>query len=305
MAAVLRYLGTAAALVFIGVILARHAGDMASLNLGSGTARLTLAGGLGSYILSQLIGATAWRITLRLHDVDLPFARAESQLMVSQIGKYIPGNVAHFLGRYALARGDGVSSAIIGSSLLLEIGFLLSSGVLIVGLLLLTMPDFVAAIMADLPETSLGGSALILFGGLLVCIVIGLFVTWRKAGKPELSLTKCLIILALHSFNFLVLGISLWCVARAIDPAGSTNMWQCMAIFTTAWVTGFLMPGAPGGIGIRDGIIALGLGLFIGQGAGLSAAIAHRAISVLGDVSVFGLGLALRRNQNSRAQKSA
>ncbi len=305
MATVLRYIGTVAALVFIGVILVRHAGEITVLDLGSGSARFAYAGGFILYVLSQFVGAVAWRVTLSIHDVYLPRARAESQLLVSQIGKYIPGNVAHLLGRFALARADGVPSAIIASSLLLEVGFLLTSGVMIVGILLLTMPELVAAITADLPETWLDGQMVVIFFGFLACIAIGQIVTWHKAGKPQLSFLKCIIVLSLHSFNFLMLGVSLWCVALAIYPEGGASMWQCMAIFTTAWVAGFLMPGAPGGIGIRDGIIALGLGLFIDQGAGLGAAIAHRAISVLGDVSVFGLGLTLRRNRSDGEQKWA
>ncbi len=299
MATALRYIGTAAALIFIGIILVRHAGDIAVLDLGSGRARYALLGGFTLYVLSQLVGALAWGVTLNIYDVALPRTRAESQLMVSQIGKYIPGNVAHLLGRFALARSDGVPSAIIASSLLLEIGFLLASGALVVGIVLLTMPDLVAAVIADLPGSWLDGQMTIIFFGILACIVIGQIVIWRKAGKPKLTFSKCLILLFLHSFNFLMLGLSLWCVARAIYPQGGAGILQCIAIFSTAWVIGFLMPGAPGGIGIRDGIIALGLGLFTDQGVGLSAAIAHRAISVLGDVAVFGLGVTLRRYLSS------
>ena len=305
MATALRHIGTAAALAFIGIILLRHAGDLAVLDLGSGSAWFALTGAFALYVLSQFVGATAWRVTLGIHDISLPPARAESQLLVSQIGKYIPGNVAHLLGRFALARSDGVPSSIIASSLLLEVGFLLTSGVLIVGVLLLTMPDFVAAITADLPAVWFGSPMVAMFLGLLTCIVIGQIVIWRRAGRPEITFSKCLVLLSLHGFNFLILGVSLWCVARAVYPEGSAGMWQCTAIFTTAWVTGFLMPGAPGGIGIRDGIIALGLGLFIGQGAGLSVAIAHRAISVLGDIAVFGLGLALRRKRHGGEQEVA
>jgi glycosyltransferase 2 family protein len=305
MAFALRYIGTAAALTFIGLILVRHGGDIAVINLGSSHARVAMAGGFILYVLSQFVGAAAWRVTLSLHGVSLPRARAESQLLVSQIGKYVPGNVAHLLGRFALARGDGVSSAVFGSSLLLEVSFLLTSGVLIVGVLLLIMPDLVGAITSDLPELRLEASMVVVFIGLLICIAIGQFVIWRKAGKPKLAISKCIVVLSLHSFNFAILGISLWCVAQAIYPGAGASMWQCLAIFTTAWVAGFLMPGAPGGIGIRDGIITLGLGLFIDQGAGLSAAIAHRAISVLGDVILFGLGLTLRRNHSGVEQKSA
>ncbi|WP_299851914.1 hypothetical protein [uncultured Roseovarius sp.] len=305
MAAALRYIGTAAALIFIGVILVRHAGDMPVFDLGSGSTWLALSGGYTLYFLSQIVGAAAWRATLNIHHTALPRARAESQLLVSQIGKYIPGNVAHLLGRFGLARADGVQSAVIASSLLLEVGFLVTSSVLIVGVLLLIKPDFIAAITTNVPETWLNRSAVMIFFALLAGIAIGQFLIWRKAGKPKLVFSKCVAPLLLHGFNFMLLGVSLWCVARAIHSEGDVSLLQCTAIFTTAWVTGFLIPGAPGGVGIRDGIIALGLGLFIGQGAGLGAAAAHRVISVLGDVSVFGLGLVLRRNRRNEVQKSA
>ena len=102
----------------------------------------------------------------------------------------------------------------------------------------------------------------------------------------------------------MVLGISLWCVARAIDPAGGVEMLASMAIFSVAWVAGFLIPGAPGGIGIRDGIVAVGLGLYIGDGSALSVAVGHRAIATLGDVVIFTIGLILRRKIGSSQESS-
>lgn len=304
MATALRYIGTAAALIFIGVILVRHAADMPALDLASGRTWLALTGGYILYLLAQIVGAAAWRATLNIHDVALPRSRAESQLLVSQIGKYIPGNVAHLLGRFGLARADGVKTPVIASSLLLEVGFLMTSGVMIVGVLLLLVPDFISAITAGLNETGLNRSAPLVFLGLLVCIAIGQYLIWAKAGKPRLAPSKCVAPLLLHGFNFIILGVSLWCVAYAVFPEREAGLLHSTAIFTTAWVAGFLMPGAPGGVGVRDGIIVLGLGLFIGHGAALGAAVVHRLISVLGDISAFGLGLILRRNRYADTQNS-
>ena len=84
-------------------------------------------------------------------------------------------------------------------------------------------------------------------------------------------------------------------VAHAIVPGAEIDLALSCMIFVVAWIAGFVVPGAPGGVGIRDGILAVGLGLFIGQGAGLTVALLHRGVSVAGDVIVFLTAVALRR----------
>lgn len=288
-------LGTAVALAFFGVVFWRSAGALPPLDLGSGLVWRGLIGGLALYILSQLTGAAAWRAALAIYNVHLPALRAESQLLLSQIGKYIPGNVAHLIGRFALARTDGIEAAVAGAAMVLEVGFLLAVGISMVGVLVLVAPELVTALTAELPDWAFGWGAGLGVCGLLAGLFAGPWLIWRRAGRPKLTLSRMVLPVMLHGGNFILLGISLWCVALAVHPDGTAGLIQCTIIFITAWVAGFLMPGAPGGVGVRDGIIALGLELFIGPGAGLSVAVAHRAISVLGDIATFGIGLMLRR----------
>jgi len=291
----LRMLGTALALGFIAIIVFRGAGDLPRLELGAPATWLWLGAGLGLYALSQIIGAVAWRTNLELYGVSLPAGRAESQLLVSQIAKYIPGNIAHLIGRFALVRADGVVAGIIGSAMLLEVGVLLGVGALLSGGLLLMLPEFRAVLVQRLGEAAVGPGTVLFPVLLIMVLVIGQVILWRKAGRPRYEIASLVKPVALHTLNFAVLGFSLWCVVEAVHPAGGVGPMALTAIFTVAWVAGFLMPGAPGGIGIRDGILALGLGLFMGEGAALGVAVAHRAIATLGDVMTFGVGLTLRR----------
>jgi uncharacterized membrane protein YbhN (UPF0104 family) len=80
---------------------------------------------------------------------------------------------------------------------------------------------------------------------------------------------------------------------------------HAIAIFSVAWVAGFLMPGAPGGVGVREGIIAIGLELFIAPGAALAVALLHRALSVLGDALTFALGVWMRHRRAARQSLSS
>lgn len=291
----LRILGMALSLGFIAVVVWRGVGDLPRLGMGEPTTWLWLGAGLGLYVASQAIGAVAWRKTLGVYGVSLPAGRAESQLLVSQIGKYVPGNVAHLFGRFALARADGVAAGIIGSAMLLEVGVLLGVGLVLSGGLLFLLPEFSTALGHELGEAVVGPVTMLFPVLLIIALVAGQVTLWRKAGRPRIEAVRLMMPTALHVLNFSVLGLSLWCVVGAIHPTGGAGPLASMAIFTAAWVVGFLMPGSPGGIGIRDGIVALGLGLFMGEGAALGVAVAHRAVATLGDVVIFGTGLTLRR----------
>ena len=305
MVRVAKYIGTLLALGFIGYLFWRSSDQIPPVDFTAREVWLGLSGGLALYVISQFVGAIAWRATLNIYDVHLPRGWAESQLLISQIGKYVPGNVTQFIGRAFLARADGVRGAAIAGALLLEIGFLFSAAALAFGAVLLIAPDFLSGLTAGLPDGGLMGRGVALGAGVLVCVALGQFICWRRAGSPPFVTARFVKPVLLHLVNFAILGVSLWCVTTVTAPQIAIGIPHCIAIFTTAWLAGFLMPGAPGGVGVRDGIIAIGLELFVMPGAALGAAILHRALSVLGDVGIFGMGLALRRAQKVEPQLEA
>lgn len=288
-------IGTGLALIFIGVVLARGFRQIPVLDYGSARLWLACLGCFALYASSQIVGAVAWRAVLQIYGQSVRKWRGESQLLVSQIGKYIPGNVAHLFGRVALAREDGVPPTVAGAAILLEVGFLLTTGLLIVCLTVLVSPCLAATLTSGLPTARFSGLLICLLIAVFIALIIGQVVIWRRAGRPKLTASKLFLPLSLHAVNFGLLGASLWCAALVVAPETPLPLPYCVAVFTIAWVAGFLMPGAPGGVGVRDGIIALGLELLIGPGAGLGIAVIHRIVSVIGDLVIFALGIRLRR----------
>lgn len=262
-----------------------------------------LALGLGLYLVSQVLAARAWSGTLAVFMIRLPPGRAETQLLVSQVAKYIPGNVAHLLGRLALAREDGVSAAVAGLAMLLEIGLLLAAGGLLFLSFLLFAPELTLSLLPPGIAGSLAGLSLPLAGVLAAGIGIGIWHLARmirgRSTRTRLDPAKAAKPLALHVVNFLALGLSLGCVTQAIAPAGNGAFLLSIPVFVVAWTTGFLIPGAPGGIGVREGLIVLGLGTAFGQGPALTAALLHRAICILGDLTTFAISYRRRQRQTA------
>ncbi|MSU91726.1 hypothetical protein GE300_19285 [Rhodobacteraceae bacterium 2CG4] len=308
MASRLRIAGTFAALLFMGVALWRGSREMPRINLTEPLAWGWLIAALGFYVMSQLVAAVAWRGALSVFDMKLEPGRAESQLMVSAIGKYIPGNFAHLIGRYALAQEDRLPGWAVGFSMVVEVGLLLGAGALIFALALVFAPDLVLALLPD--ETLISPKALVL--GLGLALMVGLLgggaLFRRRLDGPRRGMAHPMRAIApfgLHAVNFLVLGLSLYCVARVVAPGSTVGLLPSVAIFAAAWCIGFITPGAPGGLGLREGIIALGLGLFLGAGPALAAALLHRLISVIGDLITFPIGLYLRRGKGNGGEPSA
>ncbi|AZQ66690.1 hypothetical protein EF888_05760 [Silicimonas algicola] len=299
MAHKLRYLGTALALAFIGYVMWGGIGDLPEVDLRSTSALSKIALALLAYALSQVIGALAWRWILSVWSVSLAPGRAESQHLVSQIGKYVPGNVGQFVGRFALARQDGVPLPVIGLATLFEIGLLIGTGALLVVGFATCLPGYADALLSSttIPDF---GEAVWIVPGLAACaaIVSGgvLFREMRRQHLPAARPARFAVPVLLYAAGFTVLGISLSLVSAVVAPDTGVSVGFATILFAVAWIAGFVMPGAPGGVGIRDGILAVGLGLVVGDGAGLAVALLHRSVTTVGDVGIFGVGCVVRRS---------
>lgn len=296
---VLKVLGLAAAVGFCGLALWKGSRELPSVDWTDPRLWAWLGLALALYVLSQLLAARAWAGTLAIFSVRLPRHRAETQLLVSQIGKYIPGNVAHLLGRLALARADGVPAGPFGLALLVEVGIVLGTGAVLLTAMVLIAPELVGKLIpegSDLSQQALS-RAMVLLLVLAVCACLWIIGTGlrRPEGDATVALSRAGLPVVLHAINFAILGLSLACVLRALEHGHGAGSLLPVAVFIVAWTVGFLTPGSPGGLGVREGLIVLGLGLAIGNGPALAAALLHRAVCILGDLVSFAFGLALRR----------
>ncbi|QSX36832.1 lysylphosphatidylglycerol synthase domain-containing protein [Shewanella sedimentimangrovi] len=85
-----------------------------------------------------------------------------------------------------------------------------------------------------------------------------------------------------------------------LGSGAAANFWLLTGSFALAWVAGFVTPGAPAGLGIRETIMVTLLEPAYGPGAALSLALLLRLITSLGDALAFLAGLWLNRRQRSR-----
>jgi glycosyltransferase 2 family protein len=290
----LHWLGPGIALLslyYVGRSLLGHFDQILALEWGGRAVGVTLVATI-VYTCSLVALATSWTV---IAVTALPDAR---QLAIaariyarSGIAKYLPGNVFHLVGRQVLGRALGVSQRRLAVATAAEIALSLLSVWLIA-----------AAVFAALPgPTSRGLSLLALALGALAAIafiwpsLLRRMAPWtapvldRVAGEargPEFGLA-----LALNFAFFLCLAMIAGSVFRVLTGEPLPLM-QVGAVYLSAWLAGYVVPGASGGLGVREAALLVLLDGTAGEPAVLAFALAMRLQSILGDVLFFAASYA-------------
>ena len=79
-------------------------------------------------------------------------------------------------------------------------------------------------------------------------------------------------------------GLLVYCISLILPFAETVDPVALIGIVTAAWLIGFILPGAPGGIGVRDVVLVSGLStLGLAPETSVTLALSHRIMTVIGD----------------------
>ena len=210
----------------------------------------------------------AWRTLLRGWGGSLGYWESARIWTVSNLGRYIPGKVWAIGSLAVMAQARGVSGAVaVGASLAMQ--------------LIYTVAGFVvlAATGAGILELPPAAIASIVLAGIAV-LAAPRFLPWagRLAGRivgrditiPRMPHSAIWIGAAISLAAWVLYGIAFRILALGVLPAapGSTGLY--IAIYTSSYLAGFLALIAPGGVGVREVVMA---GALKGAGFGTGEAI--------------------------------
>jgi len=89
---------------------------------------------------------------------------------------------------------------------------------------------------------------------------------------------------ALYFMFFLIAGLLLVIIVNLFLDININITAKLIVIFSIAWLAGFIIPGAPGGIGVREAVIIFFITPIIGEAQSVAIAIALRFVTLLGDI---------------------
>jgi hypothetical protein len=228
-----------------------------SIVYGAGNLLLAMA---WSRILLHLGAAAEYRCNTRIYGV-------------SQLARYLPGNIFHLAGRQALGMAAGMPAGVLAKSTLWELGLISFAGALFS---VLVLPVFWPAANAAV--------ALLLWIATVAAATLGIWKFLGRQVRAAFLLQTLFLTLSAGVFVLLLAALE----EKIANPA---MLWPIAGgAYIVGWLIGLVTPGAPAGVGIREMVLLFLLGPAIPESVLLPAVVLSRLVTVAGDV-VFFLGV--------------
>ena len=222
------------------------------------------------YGLSNLMLAFAWRNLLEHFGALVTAHCAVWVYGVSQIAKYVPGNIFHLVGRQALGAAAGLPHWPLAKSAIWELGLIAAMGA-IFGLLLL--PIFTGYV-------SFTAAPVFFIGAVILAVLILGRVFSQAIAAASLW----------YAGFFLLSGILFVGLVELHTEPGAIDITDWLLLigaYVVAWLAGFVTPGAPAGIGVRELVLLFLLQSLVGEAELVLAVVMSRVVTALGDGLFF------------------
>jgi hypothetical protein len=272
-----------AAFLFLGLEIYRNLDQLRSFRWEVHPPLLVLSVGLLSVVL--LWGVWVWKVLLRGFGLRVPFRPLARAWFFANLSRYIPGVVWQFVSLGQLGRSLGLSPTATVTSLLVQMGVLLVAGGM-VGVYLLPAA-FAGPLAPALPllrwiapaGVALVHPAMIRWGlGLVRRATRRETLEWRGSWLDGMGL------LALSALSWMLYGAAFHLFLYAFVPLPLRVFPALTAINALAFIVGYLAFFAPGGLGFKEGALALLLAGLVPAGVAASLAIAARLWTIAGEL---------------------
>ncbi|HEX8271969.1 MAG TPA: lysylphosphatidylglycerol synthase domain-containing protein [Longimicrobiaceae bacterium] len=273
----------AAAFLFLGRTIWLNAGQLRGFRWDVRPGLLVLSVLLLSAVL--LWGVVVWRVLLRRFGADVPFRALARAWFLSNLSRYIPGMVWQFVSLAQLGPSAGLSPAATVTTLLVQMGFLLlSAGVVGVWFLPAEYAGGFATGLVALRWLSPLSLALVH----PAVIRAGLRLVQRVAKKGVLewrgSWAEGLGILLLSALSWWLYGAAFYLFLASFVDLPLSALPAVTAVNALAFIVGYAVFFAPGGIGFKETALALLLAGMVPPGVAAALAVASRLWSIAGEV---------------------
>jgi uncharacterized membrane protein YbhN (UPF0104 family) len=256
-----------------------------------------------AYSAGTLLICVAWlQLLWGWSGRTLPLQEGVTVYSLSNIMKYLPTNTLHLVGRYAALRQRQFSHQTILWSLLGEMAVIaVVAAALSLGLVYSLFATYVPKLVNQ--------SAVVFAVGLLVvaALAAGVFFLRRQIealAEPRRrlgTLAVSIITASLCYVGFFFMNAMLLWMLLCGQALETSSFLKLVGVVSTAWVVGYLTPGAPAGLGVREAVMVAGL-QWVGFGeASLGAALAYRLVTLIGDGMLALAGLTLRQHRMASA----
>ena len=264
----------------------------------------------GSYVLLGLVWLTLvanWRWLMKRMGASLGYGVSWRIWFLSNIVRYIPGNVWQFLGMVYLCHQEGIAAATTLASIVLYQVVSVASGLALAGAVYLVVGQMggvggVPGAEVPLLPWEVPGWALGVLVILAVVVCYPPLLNWalrqvfrllrREPVQVQLAVG--------HVARFFFHRLGIWALqglafamfVLSVYPVHRGDLLIIAASFVVSWVIGFLSLLTPSGLGVREVVQAGLLALVVPLPVAVALAILSRIWLIIGEVVAAGIGLA-------------
>ncbi|HEU4739379.1 MAG TPA: lysylphosphatidylglycerol synthase domain-containing protein [Solirubrobacterales bacterium] len=248
-----------------------------------------------------VLSAYGWDLTLRFLGYRLGFGRAQVAWGQPLLARYVPGSVLYVLGRLLLSEKAGIPRRITIASIVYEQAVSATSAVIVASYFIIQHPDLqgepwrwgvllliplAIAVLHPKVFGPLANKALAAFG--------------REPLPAVVSLRGVIALIAFYGFNWLVISLGLYCVARSVTNIPFEDVILVGSAQAIGYVAALVTLIAPAGLGVKDAAFAWAMKAALPSKSfalGSLIAIAVRGVLTVAELIYVGLVTMLGRRE--------
>lgn len=248
------------------------------------------------YAGANICGAVGWHVIFTSNSAQpIHVVKNIAIYTYTQINKYLPANIFHFVGRFFYLRALGFNQTAIAVStfyeitLIVAVSGLISLPVLVTRAQELPLPDISDSILVLILIIGAGLSGLLIYISSSKVPEYAARLRHAITGKTGVFATAS----AIYVINQALLGLALWVIVNGINPNSTYNIVFFTSTFAVAWTLGLITPGASAGLGVRETVLTIMLAPVLTSDQAILVATLMRVISIVGDILLWGAGFLL------------
>jgi uncharacterized membrane protein YbhN (UPF0104 family) len=243
----------------------------------------------GNYVLEAWI----WKKLLEVFDIYISISKCFKIISLSQLGKYIPGKFWIYLGQFYLGGKEGISKLVILWSNFFLLILLTTGGLIMFNISYLLWANVHMGLTLGL--WILIVITLLFLHPWVFNRVIGIFKGWIGTSVVHYSYVNVISLLPWILLDWVIYLSGFYIFLQSFYPVTLRELVIYGGIFAISGLLGFYSLFTPGGLGVREGVQAYLMSMFIPVSIAVLISIFSRIWMTLAEVGAAILSLKIKQ----------
>jgi uncharacterized membrane protein YbhN (UPF0104 family) len=290
---VLKYLWIGAIVVFVSIYLYKKHTQIFDILKYIPPINILLA--IIALIVSKTLLSYVSLLSTKYFSENFSFKEMFNIYNITQLAKYIPGSIWHFVGKAGFYASKNMTPTNIKKSIFVEMCWVIFSASFLGIVFILTAEQYNSkAIFSCIKQY------IIIYSIVAFIAFIGIYLFRKKLIDILKIITKSPIINIKMAITLLAVWLLLgWCFYITLIPYLKNNSFYAffyiVGLYSLAYSVGFLVPFAPAGIGIRETVLVVGSSAILNSDKALVLASLNRVIYIIVEILIVVILLSIKR----------